>query len=97
MKKMVYVRCGVQTDKGFKSIEGCGRKTFFPFKRDPRKRWLVNMILVDSEGQFGEAGKEVICNLCPNCARQQFDLHEEDYVGLEKSEALAASVNGRPS
>lgn len=76
------------------STKECGRKTFFPFQKNPRQRWLVGIILVDHDGIFGEKDKEVAINLCPGCAKEQFGLSEEDYIGLERMEhAVAARVN----
>jgi hypothetical protein len=95
MRKFVFVRCGVLVAPGdFKATEGCGRSTFYPFKRDPRKRWLVNVRLVDVEGNFGEKGKELVVNLCPACAKEQFNLQDSDYDALVRSEmAVMSKVN----
>ena len=69
------------------SIIGCPRVTLLTRWADPRDRWMLEIPLKEDDGTI------VIVNLCPVHAREQFNLHERDFVELEKAERMIAEFS----
>ena len=55
---------------------------------NPRQRWMFDVEVENDDGQ------KMRINLCPNHAREVFELSENDYVGLEQSEKFVKNVRG---
>jgi hypothetical protein len=77
----------------------------FPFSRDPRKRWIIDLELRDSDNcmacdaeALGSATNLThTCivrkvSLCPACAKNLLNLTEEHYARLERAEKIAKGL-----
>ena len=71
----------------FCSIEGCWRFTFNPRRVNPRKRWMLEIVVHE------DTDRNLILNLCPAHAREVFELDESDYANLEKVEQEIREMN----
>ena len=84
------------------TVVDCSHSTVAPLNRDPRKRWILNLELLDSEGcmacdamtlgQLTDLTHTCIIrkmNICPSCAATLLNLTEEHYRRLEKAEEIA--------
>jgi hypothetical protein len=87
------------------SRDDCRASTLFPFSQNSRKRWLIDVILENTE-EDADGVKHLIdaslppqvkMHLCPKHAAEQFGLEERDFIGLENMEGVVREVQNRPS
>jgi hypothetical protein len=96
MKFLRLYRCSRRAD-------GCRAWTFFPFHQNPRKRWMIDVLLENTVTE--EDGtktlidatlpEQVRMHLCPKHVMEHFMLEERDYIGLEDMESTVREVQGK--
>jgi hypothetical protein len=70
------------------SLSDCATRTKHPYDADPRKRWMIQIKLIE------EDGSELIVNLCPRCIRKYFPkVDDKFFETMENSEALIRKGN----
>ena len=69
---------------------GCRAKTRNPLPKNPRFRWIVDLILDDPE----QPGMKRRINLCPRHVREHLKLTEDQFIAIEKTENLIRENKG---
>ena len=74
------------------TIDTCGRTTRNPFKKNPRFRWIVKLILHDDAED-----KDYEVTLCPKHVKELLHVDEEFFRSMERTEKFIRTPGLMPT